>query len=194
MHACDDQKQRFACDYPKCPRSTDPFTRKDHYRDHLKDYHKEDIGSAKKTKSLSEKEWKRAVRRWRDERQITPNWWRCVKCLVRVKDSWNCPECKQACESKRITVRQQMAQNLTPRPENADDMASSNYDNDYDQHSTSYAPCTTCQGTGWIENLDNECWDPCHNCQTQSSNEHTAAPYYQYPDYSSASYRGSYTS
>lgn len=143
----------------------------------MKDYHKEDIGSAKKTKNLSEKEWKRAVRRWREERQITPNWWRCVKCLIRVKDSWSCPECKQTCESKRVTVRQQMAQNLTPRPQDADDMAISNYSNDYDQSSASYLACTICQ-TGWIENLESGFWEPCYNCQSQPSNEPAAAPHY----------------
>ncbi len=34
----------FTCDYPKCDRSQNPFNRKDHYRNHLRDYHKEAIG------------------------------------------------------------------------------------------------------------------------------------------------------
>ncbi|KUJ10164.1 uncharacterized protein LY89DRAFT_787791 [Mollisia scopiformis] len=39
---------QFRCDYSTCGRRSQPFTRKDHYRDHLRDYHKEDVGSAKK--------------------------------------------------------------------------------------------------------------------------------------------------
>ena len=192
MHACDDQKQRFPCDYIKCPRSTDFFTRKDHYRDHLKDYHKEDIGSAKKTKNLSDKEWRRTERRWREERQITPNWWRCVKCLLRVKDSWSCPECKQPCEPKRITARQQMAQNLTPPLQSTDEVAFPNYGDDQDHYSTSYLKCTTCQASGWIASVDGTCWEPCHDCRSQSTIEPATSPYYRYQEYNSASYQVSY--
>ena len=46
IHASD-QKQTFPCDYTKCSRSKDSFTRKDHNIDHLHTFHKEDIGSAK---------------------------------------------------------------------------------------------------------------------------------------------------
>ncbi|KAH8588468.1 hypothetical protein B0O99DRAFT_488516, partial [Bisporella sp. PMI_857] len=106
VHASDDQKLRLNCDYSECPRSSDPFNRKDHYRDHLKDYHKEDIGTAKQAKGMSEKEWKKAQKRWIEERQITVQWWRCAKCLVRVKDSWDCYQCKQTCETERIKIRQ----------------------------------------------------------------------------------------
>ena len=35
----------FPCDYRNCPRAIEPFRRKDHYREHLRGYHKEDLGT-----------------------------------------------------------------------------------------------------------------------------------------------------
>ncbi|KAH6665430.1 hypothetical protein B0J14DRAFT_606116 [Halenospora varia] len=43
VHATDNRLQ-FHCDYQNCNRKNQPFTRKDHIRDHYIDYHKEDVG------------------------------------------------------------------------------------------------------------------------------------------------------
>jgi hypothetical protein len=53
VHAPQDEKDRFPCGYPKCKRATSTFTRKDHYRDHLRDSHKEDIVLAKDDKKAT---------------------------------------------------------------------------------------------------------------------------------------------
>ena len=37
------QNEWLPCDYPACRRAEDVFTRRDAYRDHLRDYHQEDI-------------------------------------------------------------------------------------------------------------------------------------------------------
>lgn len=68
----------FMCDYPKCDRSQNPFNRKDHYKDHLRNYHKE------------------AIRGLEDgERHIQH--WRCKKCLGRRgSQSQDCSSCEEA--------------------------------------------------------------------------------------------------
>ncbi|KAG5932397.1 hypothetical protein E4U60_005271 [Claviceps pazoutovae] len=42
-HAAEGQKLSFNCDYPHCNRRKDPFHRLDHFRDHLREFHKENI-------------------------------------------------------------------------------------------------------------------------------------------------------
>ena len=85
-------------------------------RDHYKDYHKEDVGHPKCTrnngKDMHRKERRKAEAEWWDERKIDPHWWRCPKCLVRIKvdeKSWECDVCKLPCENERIDARQQIA-------------------------------------------------------------------------------------
>ena len=36
-------KESYVCDYPRCSRRREPFGRRDHFRDHLRDFHCEDI-------------------------------------------------------------------------------------------------------------------------------------------------------
>ncbi|KXJ92051.1 hypothetical protein Micbo1qcDRAFT_162143, partial [Microdochium bolleyi] len=70
--------EQFSCDYKRCYRSTEPFTRRDHCRDHYRDYHHEDL-SRRGSESI------------RHEPNVSQKWWRCVKCLDRVtiaKDQW----------------------------------------------------------------------------------------------------------
>lgn len=43
IHTDADKKERFLCDYSACSRSATPFHRKDHYREHLREYHLEDL-------------------------------------------------------------------------------------------------------------------------------------------------------
>jgi len=73
----------FQCDYPKCGRSQNPFKRKDHYRGHLRDYHKEVIGGAE--------DGERHIQRWR-----------CEKCLGRRgSQSQDCSSCGKAAKAQR---------------------------------------------------------------------------------------------
>lgn len=43
VHLDGRSKQNIVCDYPECSRHRLPFSRKDHYREHLRDFHFEDI-------------------------------------------------------------------------------------------------------------------------------------------------------
>lgn len=60
-----------------------PFLRKDHYKAHLRDIHKEAL-------------WKRSPKEdknWLDGKIFNKDWWRCPKCLGRVylkKSGWSC--------------------------------------------------------------------------------------------------------
>jgi len=90
------KQDEILCDYNHCTRAKDPFTRKDHYRDHLRDYHKEDMPRPDKGKKIPKKE----------ERRINPKWWRCSKCLQRkyIKEhGWKC--CGFECEEERQRAR-----------------------------------------------------------------------------------------
>jgi hypothetical protein len=112
VHA--DEKDLFPCDYTKCPRSQDSFSRRDHYRDHLRDFHKEDIGCAKGEKSSRDKdkqEWQKAQKAWLAERVVSNKHWRCAKCLVNnnvIQVGWDCASCKNPCEEDRIRTRQRL--------------------------------------------------------------------------------------
>ena len=108
-----DEKDKFFCDARNCPRSQDPFSRKDHYRDHLKDFHKEDIGCARGEKSFRDKqdkrEWQKAQNAWLAERVISYKHWHCARCLFKnyvAQAGWECLSCKIPCEEDRVRARQ----------------------------------------------------------------------------------------
>lgn len=97
-HACESRKQSYNCDYPRCSRRRDPFHRLDHFRDHLREYHKEDI----------EKRGGPVNEGWLEERRVSSTWWRCSKCLKRVAINdygYECPHCKTTCQAKRKEAR-----------------------------------------------------------------------------------------
>ncbi|EEU49011.1 uncharacterized protein NECHADRAFT_75747 [Fusarium vanettenii 77-13-4] len=97
-HNPDSTKEAYHCDYPRCTRSNEPFSRRDHFRDHLREYHREDI---QKRGIVVNKEWL-------EDRYYSDKWWRCPRCLVRVytsKDEFECPQCKGSCEPKRKEKR-----------------------------------------------------------------------------------------
>lgn len=97
------EAEEFFCDHRNCPRSEKshaaqavsmgqapslsyvggPFRRKDHYKAHLRDIHKEAI-------------WKRSPKddpAWLEGKVISEDWFRCPKCLNRVyhkKSGWKC--------------------------------------------------------------------------------------------------------
>ncbi|KAJ3959113.1 hypothetical protein N0V92_004263 [Colletotrichum tropicale] len=99
VHQDPSKKEAHKCDYPKCSRKNEPFGRRDHFRDHLRDYHNEDI-------------FKRGTHvddSWLQGRNLSSRWWRCSKCLIRVDvNSYPdhvCPKCKNPCEDKRKRAR-----------------------------------------------------------------------------------------
>ncbi|KAL2162383.1 hypothetical protein VTH06DRAFT_7296 [Thermothelomyces fergusii] len=112
MHLADDEKVRYFCDYKKCPRHTAPFFRQDHFRDHLREYHKEDL---LRRGSKGDDEW------WssRSPHALHKGWWRCSRCLIRVRldqDGFSCPNCTGSCEKER-----QERRNMAAGAESRDD-------------------------------------------------------------------------
>ncbi|KAK0614978.1 hypothetical protein B0T17DRAFT_592825 [Bombardia bombarda] len=101
VHLEASEKKNFLCDYRKCERHLKPFFRQDHFRDHLRDFHKEDLP----------RRGTKADAKWWASREyaVAKDWWRCNRCLVtRVeykKDRFLCPECGTHCEMERVAHR-----------------------------------------------------------------------------------------
>ena len=99
VHIRDEDKEKFYCDYKRCTRYQDPFYRPERLRNHLRDFHKEDLP----------KKGTKASKEWLKERNVRPGWWRCYSCLKRVEirhDGYTCPTCNQVCEQDRQGLRQ----------------------------------------------------------------------------------------
>ncbi|RFU30969.1 hypothetical protein B7463_g5364, partial [Scytalidium lignicola] len=148
--------ESFACDYLRCTRSSEPFTRKDHYRDHLRDFHKEDLGSYKRPK---DENWPEKQREWLSERRLSPNWWRCSRCLIRVQvkeHGYQCPTCKSPCDESRIKHREEKHRSNTASASNPQ----------WDVPTMSFQPsvCISCEGSGWVTTTTSEL-EPCPSCQ-----------------------------
>ncbi|KAI1822128.1 hypothetical protein F4861DRAFT_551039 [Xylaria intraflava] len=100
LHTLSECKDQYPCDWKRCQRAKAPFHRLDHQREHYREFHHEDImrrGSSGK----QDEEW------W-STRAIHPSWWRCSRCLCRVRIEaygYECPECKTSCETERISYR-----------------------------------------------------------------------------------------
>lgn len=113
IHTDADKKERFLCDYSACSRSATPFHRKDHYREHLREYHLEDLlkrGSnanhhtaassssagatsgpdslSPSTAASSTADFKRNKKLLQETQlqncKTEAEWWRCARCLQRV--------------------------------------------------------------------------------------------------------------
>jgi hypothetical protein len=99
IHQASEQKKQFYCDYSKCDRSQDPFGRIDHFRQHYRDFHGEDLPR----KSGESANW------YADKKQsVSKRRWRCVKCLnkVTIEDSgFTCDNCNTPCETQRRQIR-----------------------------------------------------------------------------------------
>lgn len=152
VHASEDQKEKYPCDRFDCNRAKDPFTRKDHFRDHLKDFHKEDIGSCKGEKTtgnVSErKKWQQKQAMWLAERCISSDWWRCARCLVRVyvaKGGWYCQKCKRDCEQPRREAREK----LSMGPQSTSNQQYPSVDTGVDQANESYSYQDNGYSTGY---------------------------------------------
>ncbi|KAI1421114.1 hypothetical protein F5Y12DRAFT_61543 [Xylaria sp. FL1777] len=100
IHQPAEKKAKYPCDWKRCQRAKEPFYRRDHQRDHYRDYHNEDLmrrGSSS-----------RENQKWWNERKVKLNWWRCTRCLGRVKVKeygYLCPVCRSSCEQERQYFR-----------------------------------------------------------------------------------------
>ncbi|PMD66980.1 uncharacterized protein K444DRAFT_3208 [Hyaloscypha bicolor E] len=97
-------QESYICDWASCPRKSQSFYKIDHLRDHLRDYHLEDIPRNRRFGNES----KRVA--WLTSRQVDEEWWRCKGCLERVVNSengWTCTKCRQPCERERVENRTQ---------------------------------------------------------------------------------------
>jgi hypothetical protein len=176
VHGGPDQKEEFYCDYPPCKRLRGPFTRKDHFRDHLRDYHKEDIGCAKGEKQLDKKKWIKRQEAWIEERKIVADWWRCPKCLHRVhiaESDYKCQICTTTCDQERkdrmdaVRTVEATRQKPTPQaPTTSNSIGLENSKYGYTAAApvaaTTYgANCASCGDFGWIWNEREGTYDGC---------------------------------
>ena len=103
-------ENKFPCDYRWCPRHGDPFSRQDHYRDHLRTAHFEDL-PIRGTSKMDEDWWA-----MRSRLSVAGGWWRCNRCLVvRVsigRNDFVCPGCGNHCEADRIEYRRLLEEEL----------------------------------------------------------------------------------
>lgn len=99
------------CDYRKCPRSKlsptkeddstipHPFSRRDHLKAHLREYHMEPLLKRNGKENSS----------FFDDRIFNPTWWRCSKCLDKNHVSrvgYKCSNCAQSLEASVVEQRQ----------------------------------------------------------------------------------------
>jgi hypothetical protein len=100
LHGSDQDKKSRYCDYALCSRVSLPFHRLDHCRGHYREYHREDIPKLGASWTLELD--------WLTGRSIDKSWWRCAKCLARVRiaeSQFRCPTCASECASTRREVR-----------------------------------------------------------------------------------------
>ena len=149
------EKESIPCDYQNCTRAKDPFGRKDHYRDHLRDFHKEDMSRPSVSKKGVDKE------AWRRERRVNERWWRCSKCLIRInvsKNGWKCSTCKVECDEERRVAR---TKGLEGNEE-------AKYEDKVEVEAPTqpYSECRVCDGNGYVD-LGNG-WKECLYCTSTS--------------------------
>jgi len=168
VHA--DEKDKYPCSYHKCPRSQEVFTRKDHYRDHLKDFHKEDIGCAKGEKLAKDKDkrkWQQSQIKWLAERNISPKHWRCPRCLVNnvvAKVGWECMKCHVPCEEDRIRAREKLA---LEEPRATDDTNGAVMGEIPQYAATGFYNCGACNDYKCIDDGFGG-WIECTSCQSSA--------------------------
>ncbi|CAK7211266.1 hypothetical protein SCUCBS95973_001054 [Sporothrix curviconia] len=126
IHTDADKKEQFLCDYAECSRSSTPFHRKDHYREHLREYHFEDLlkrgsnahrsTSPNMASASAAQDYKKDKKQKQEEQlqncKTDASWWRCARCLKRVsiaERGWTCPSCKGSIEEPRKAIRDQRA-------------------------------------------------------------------------------------
>ncbi|KAK4447332.1 hypothetical protein QBC34DRAFT_303301 [Podospora aff. communis PSN243] len=109
IHQPESDRKQYVCDYKRCPRHKSPFFRMDHFKDHLRDDHKEDL--TRRGVKPDEKWWA-----GRSRTSTEKGWFRCSKCLVQRVDveeyGYTCPGCGHTCEADRQKYRKRLGQEL----------------------------------------------------------------------------------
>ncbi|KAH7395493.1 hypothetical protein BKA64DRAFT_673900 [Cadophora sp. MPI-SDFR-AT-0126] len=176
----------FCCPYNPCPNDRHlkkfAFTRKDHLRDHVRDFHQEDIGSAKGERNARTKEerrqWQKKQEYWVASRKISADWWTCAKCVVRQyveRDGWTCTFCNTPCETQRKEARLRLLEKQGSRAGQDQAQASTSnssarLESSGEGDQTSMTICI-CYGSEWVDN-GYGALDPCPYCNyptTESS-------------------------
>lgn len=101
------KKATFYCDYRKCNRRREPFHRLDHFRDHLRQYHKEEITKRSNVVSGGDGGYVNCVSH-SGGGQPGQEWWRCPRCLCKYArgTTGKVMECCQAdCQQQRKDAR-----------------------------------------------------------------------------------------
>ncbi|TLS28153.1 hypothetical protein PpBr36_01910 [Pyricularia pennisetigena] len=99
-----DKPEIFHCGFRICQRAgRDAIPRKDHCREHLRNFHKQDL--YKRGENLKAD--------WLEECLIDKTYWYCNKCLTRnstvdVSSPWRCSRCGTKCEPERVAIRLQL--------------------------------------------------------------------------------------
>ncbi len=104
-HRGDENKTKLLCDYKVCSRHKVPFFRYDHFRDHYRIYHKEDL--LRRGTKVDEEYWAS-----RAPFAIFSGWWRCSRCLVRFDleaSGYTCHKRGGGCEKERQRYRKETA-------------------------------------------------------------------------------------
>jgi len=140
-------------------RHLNTFTRKDHLREHLREFHQEDIGAVKGEKNARTKQekrkWEKEQKKWLDSRKISPDSWRCVKCLGKktvARDGWTCTECNLSCETDKIERRMSMSKSERKEVDrNEEGCLDSSSAAIPPRHQAPSITCFTCYAiSGWI--------------------------------------------
>lgn len=159
VHASGEARDEYFCDYTRCTRNRNAFSRKDHYRNHLKEYHKEDLGRAQGHRTLTKKAWITMQSNWLDERQISAKWWRCSKCLSRIQiatEGFECPHCKSSCEKERADRIENLrgGKRVTTEACTPDCDACGDTAWIWDEGKGAWFACTKCGATKDFEDID----------------------------------------
>lgn len=145
--------EKFRCDYPKCQHE-DPL-RKDHCREHYREFHMEDLvkrgGKADNTETET----------WWERRNILKSWWRCCKCLqkTRTSEGWRCKSCGQQCEQDRQMMRKRLL------AESMEDDQNVGFSTAFSDPAGTYvSQCVACED-GWIYDDKTRHWQKCQVCK-----------------------------
>jgi rubrerythrin len=156
--------QGMLCDYRKCLQHEN-LMRKDHLREHYREYHFEDLikrGRSKLGKVKTETAEEFLASR---VNSLSLRWWRCSKCLYRVQvnlNGYTCPICKTKCEPERLKYRE-IARNAN---ESISDASKTQLGSLTGSPEANYVTgCGQCENT-WLPDKDDESlWTSCPRCQ-----------------------------
>jgi hypothetical protein len=165
------EKVLMKCDYKKCSHTA--LLRKDHCREHYREFHTEDLikrGQPKHSKPKSNKKKPETNEEFLASRcqNLKLGWFRCSKCIQRVQinlNGYKCPTCNLACEPERVTCRE----NERKRRKNASSPANSSSDFVSAEMDYVVTSCLQCENTWLPDESDESLWIPCPRCRPGES-------------------------